>query len=285
MKFNLGCQLHYSISQPTTFIFNIGVVRNECQQILRENFYLDPAIALEEGNTAQLGNRYIRLSAPVGSLEIAYRATVELSPIYANPDEISEVALSELPLEILTYLFPSRYCQSDRLIRLAECQFGHLPRGYARVAGICDWIHDNVAYLFGTTNPHTSAYDTATERAGVCRDFAHLGIAFCRALDIPARFVSAYAYGLNPPDFHACFEAYLGNRWYLFDPTRLVDRDRIIRIGTGRDAADVAFATLFGACQMEQMNLSIEPIASDGSSPSDSQNRAITIADRGKGET
>jgi transglutaminase-like putative cysteine protease len=98
------------------------------------------------------------------------------------------------------------------------------------------------------------------ERAGVCRDFAHLGIAFCRALNIPARFVSAYAYQLQPPDFHACFEAYLGDRWYLFDATRLVPTSRLVRIGTGRDAADVSFATVFGAAAMESMQVYIESL-------------------------
>ncbi|MDZ4151946.1 transglutaminase family protein, partial [Methylicorpusculum sp.] len=109
----------------------------------------------------------------------------------------------------------------------------------------------------GSSDSQTSAYDTATQRAGVCRDFAHLAIAFCRALNIPARFVSAYAYQLDPPDFHACFEAYLGNRWYLFDPTRRAPLDGIIRISTGRDAADVSFVTFFGAVQLNRMNISV----------------------------
>ncbi|HEY9771021.1 MAG TPA: transglutaminase family protein [Coleofasciculaceae cyanobacterium] len=117
-----------------------------------------------------------------------------------------------------------------------------------------------IDYISGSSDSHTSAYDTATERAGVCRDFAHLGIAFCRALTIPARFVSAYAWQLKPPDFPACFEAYLGNQWYLFDATRLAPTDGLVRIATGRDAADVAFATVFGAVQLNKMNVYIENI-------------------------
>ncbi len=140
-------------------------------------------------------------------------------------------------------------------MRLTQYEFGDLKPGYSRVTAVCNWIHDNVTYLSLSTDPNTSAYDTATQRVGVCRDFAHLGIAFCRALNIPARFVSAYAYGLQPPDFHACFEAYLGDRWYLFDPTRLAPQTGIVRIGTGRDAADVSFATFFGGVQMEQMHV------------------------------
>ena len=115
------------------------------------------------------------------------------------------------------------------------------------------------------------AADTATERAGVCRDFAHLGITFCRALGIPARFVSAYAWQLDPPDFHACFEAYLGDRWYLFDATRLAPTNGLVRIGTGRDAADTAFATVFGAVQLNNLDVYIEKI---GDASSDKANTA-----------
>ncbi|GAB4267487.1 MAG: hypothetical protein Kow0065_18090 [Methylomicrobium sp.] len=110
------------------------------------------------------------------------------------------------------------------------------------------------------SSSHTSAFDTATERIGVCRDFAHLGIAFCRALNIPARFVASYAYGLTTPDFHACFEAYLGDRWYLFDATRLAPQNGIVRIGTGRDAADVSIATIFGTVYMNDMRIFIEHV-------------------------
>jgi transglutaminase-like putative cysteine protease len=145
-------------------------------------------------------------------------------------------------------------------LRLVEADFGKLTPGYSRVQAIADWIYDNVTYRSGSTDPHTSAFDTVTEREGVCRDFAHLGIAFCRALTIPARFVSGYAYQLQPPDFHACFEAYLGDRWHLFDPTRLAPLSGFIRIGTGRDAADVSFANLFGTLQIGEMSLLVEAI-------------------------
>ncbi len=126
------------------------------------------------------------------------------------------------------------------------------------MTAICNWIFENVEYLRGSSDQHTSAFDTVTERAGVCRDFAHLGIAFCRALNIPARFLSAYAYELLPPDFHACFEAYLGHRWYVFDATRLAPQNGLIRIGVGRDAADTPFASIFGAAEMNSISLSVE---------------------------
>lgn len=255
MKFQVGCELAYSIYEPSTFIFNIGVVNNDYQQLKQEKLQIYPRLELDQYEEPFSGNRYFRLNVPKCKLQVSYQAIVELYHFSKHPDDIEEVLPSDLPLEIIPLLFPSRYCQSDKLINLAFSEFGDLYSGYSKVTAICNWIYDKVTYLSGSSNTHTSAYDTATERVGVCRDFAHLGVAFCRALNIPARFVNSYAYGLNPPDFHACFEAYLDDRWYLFDATRLVPQTGIIRIGTGRDAADVAFATIFGSVQMDEMSL------------------------------
>ncbi|MGK7920434.1 MAG: transglutaminase family protein [Trichodesmium sp.] len=260
-KYKFGCQLNYTIMQPTIFLFNLQAVSNKCQNIVQEKLELNPSVYKDEYISSSEKNRFIRVNAPMGKIEISYEATVKLFPDYINNNNISEVPPAELPIETLPYLYPSRYCQSDLLFGLAESEFGNLTPGYSRVKIICDWIYDRVKYLYGSTNSTTSALDTVTERTGVCRDFAHLGIAFCRALNIPARFVSAYAYNLNPPDFHACFEAYLGNRWYLFDPTKLVPLTGIIRISTGRDAADVSFATLFGKFQMNYQHLFVEDIS------------------------
>jgi transglutaminase-like putative cysteine protease len=258
MKFKLGCQLKYDLSEECTFIFNIGVARGHHQTVLEEHLELELSVALEEYIVPDTRNRYLRLIAPPGQLQVSYQATVEVSYLEENPSAIAEIPPAKLPLETLQYLFPSRYCQSDRLIRLAYQEFGQLIPGYSKVTAICNWIYNNVVYLSGSTDSQTSAYDTVAERAGVCRDFAHLGIALCRALNIPARFVAGYAYGLKPPDFHAYFEAYLGDRWYLFDPTRLVPRKGLIRIGMGRDASDASFATIFGAAQMEEMKLFVD---------------------------
>lgn len=255
MQFDVGCQLKYSIAQLTTFVFNINVINNSYQTILQESLQLHPPLKFDQYVDPTSENQYIRVNAPPGELQLSYQATVELSHFYADPGTVAEIQPADLPIDVFHYLYPSRYCQSDRLTRLAASEFGHLEQGYSRVTAICNWIYDNVIYLSGSSDSQTSAYDTATERTGVCRDFAHLGIAFCRALGIPARFITGYAHGLNPPDFHACFEAYLGHRWYFFDPTRLVPQNGFIRIGTGRDAADVSFATLFGAVQMNQMEL------------------------------
>ncbi|GAB4538065.1 MAG: transglutaminase family protein [Pleurocapsa sp.] len=257
MKFELGCELEYSVASSSTFIFNICAVENEYQKIIEQNFQIEPDCSREEYKVPHVENSYFRLVAPEGKLKIAYQATVELEHDLDNLSEIDEIPPTDIPLDIIPYLYPSRYCQSDRLMKLAQDEFGDCQPGYARVQAICDWIHDKIDYISGSSDSQTSAYDTATERAGVCRDFAHLGITFCRALDIPARFVSAYAWQLQPPDFHACFEAYLGGKWYLFDATRLAPREGLVRIGTGRDAADVAFATIFGEAQLENMQVYI----------------------------
>ena len=263
MKFKTGCQLRYQIEQPSTLIFGIQVEKSAQQQVSQEILEINPPIEPESQIVS--GNRLLRLLAQPGTLDLHYEAIVERDFVSVNPDEAIETLAADLPLDVLPYLFPSRYCQSDRLMRLASAQFGDLAPGYERVQAIADWIFENVTYLSGSTDSQTSAFDTVTERTGVCRDFAHLGIAFCRALTIPARFVAGYAYQLQPPDFHACFEAYLGNQWYWFDPSRLARAEHFVRIGTGRDAADVSFANLFGALQMQEMHVFSELLSKEGS--------------------
>ena len=245
--FRVGCDLNYNVSGPSALIFNVSVVNNSFQRILTEAFTTEPQLQIEESRSPIEEKRLHRLSAAAGSLRVRVgRATVECVTITQPADNVPETPPGALPADVVPYLYPSRYCEADILVRLAQHEFGKLQPGFSRVTAICNWIHDNVEYLRGSTNPHTSAYDTATERAGVCRDFAHLAIAFCRAVAIPARFVAGYAYALDPPDFHAYFEAYLAGRWFIFDPTRLAPQTGLIRIGTGRDAADTSFATLFG---------------------------------------
>ncbi len=149
---------------------------------------------------------------------------------------------------------PTRYCESDLLSRAAVKLFGELRRGDSRVLAVCDWIFHNVDYQVGTSDSTTTAVDVFTQRVGVCRDFAHLGIDFCRALNIPARLVAGYArFDTPPPDFHAIFEAYLEGGWQLFDPTRMAEPAELMRIGWGHDAKDLAFATIFGPVVMTSM--------------------------------
>lgn len=244
MKFAVSCQLQYDVAADTTLFLNIEAQHGEGQRVYAERFN-GPQGEMHE--VLETGNRYRRLVLAPGHHAIDYSAVVEtLLTTVADPGTVAEVDVAALPFEVLPHLFPSRYCQSDRLARFAWREFASIAKGHERVQAICNWIFENVDYLEGSSDTSTSAYDTFTLRAGVCRDFAHLGITFARALGIPARFVSAYALELVPQDFHAVFEAYLGGRWYLFDATRLCPIDGIVKIGVGRDAADTAFATYFG---------------------------------------
>ena len=246
MKLSVGCEIAYEVADQATLIFNIEAMRGGRQTVLSENLTITPNLVAEEGTANQSGNRYRRLIAPQGLVQLRYEAEIDLQPLRGAPETIPEILVARLPLETLPFLNPSRYCPSDQLSRFAGREFGHIPMGYNRVAEICNWIHDEVDYISGSSDTTTTAADTFSLRAGVCRDFAHLGITFCRALGIPARFVSCYAWQLEPQDFHAVFEAYLGDRWYLFDATRKAPLDGMVRIGCGRDAADTAFATIYG---------------------------------------
>ncbi|CAN5377118.1 transglutaminase family protein [soil metagenome] len=267
MQLFIRSQVGYSsASGPCTYVFNIEAAHLGSQTIESESMEVEPGGARDLHERDELGNRYTRCHLREGGdLVATYEAVVGVSHRSAQVSEVSELSPGELPLSILPYTYPSRYCQSDRLMRMAQSEFGHLDRGFGRVLAICDWITEKIEYFTGSTNSHTSAFDTATERVGVCRDFAHLGIAFCRALNIPARFVSVYAFDLQPQDFHAVFEAYLDGRWWLFDPTRLVPLDAVVRIGTGRDAADVSFATIWGAAQLTTQSVSVERMDGQGS--------------------
>jgi transglutaminase-like putative cysteine protease len=262
-QFNCGCELGYQVMTDSTFIFNVAVADTENQTILEDNLQLTPSLSYEEFVDPVFNNRYLKVNVPTGGFKLNYQANVEVTYLDQDPDQILETPPKDLPIHILQYINPSRYCESDRLFCLAQSEFGNLQPGYSRVTAICNWIYDHVTYLSGSTNSQTSAFNTVTERTGVCRDFAHLGIALCRALNIPARLASGYAYNLIPPDFHAYFEAYLGGQWYLFDATRLVPLEGLIRIGTGRDAADIAFATIFGSVTMEKMELFVNALDFD----------------------
>ena len=264
VRYRLGCELEYAVRGSATFIFNVGVSARDRIKIEEERYAISPPVKHEEFTTQPEHNRYLRLTAEPCDLRLNYEALVT-APAAAETDAlILETPIASLAPETLRYLNPSRYCQSDKLARLAQREFGGVQPGFARVTAICNWIYDHVEYLRGSSDQHTSAFDTATERAGVCRDFAHLGIAFCRALGMPARFITAYAYKLDPPDFHASFEAYLGDRWYVFDATRLAPPSGFIRIGAGRDAADTAFASIYGQAEMKGMRVFIEPDQSAG---------------------
>lgn len=202
-------------------------------------------------------NAFDRLRcAQPGLLQLTYEAQVETFVTLLNPEHLRKANPAQLDPTVLPYLFPSRYCQSDRLGRLAWQKFGSISHPYDQVLAVTDWIYKNIQYQIGSTKSDVSAYDTLTERVGVCRDFSHLAIALCRALNIPARYLSAYACNMQPPDFHACFEAYIGDTWLVFDATCLASVNGLVRIGHGRDAADVSICTIFGLAQLTSQSVS-----------------------------
>lgn len=256
VRLELQIDLHYDIDQHgADFVFNIHAAHTAHQSVSAERLRISQDIPHQVHTEPATGNRYLRLHAGPGPLDVTYSATVDITHHRAPPAELAEVPVRLLPQEVMGYILPSRYCQSDRLLRLASNEFGALAQGHSRVQAICDWVRRHVAFTSNTSNFNTSAVDTLIEQVGVCRDFAHLMIALCRAVNIPARFTTGTDYGadpdLGPPDFHAYVEAYLGGRWYLFDPSGTAIPMGLLRFGTGRDAADVAFATMFGGVRAQ----------------------------------
>ena len=258
-------ELKYEIiGDISDFIFNIHAAQTPYQSLVMENLQVSQPLDVSLFTDAVTGNRYARMRAMPGPLTVRYDAVIDLEHHIVSPDSVAEVPIAQLPPEALAYIYPSRYCQSDRLRQLANAEFGGLPQGYWRVRAIQDWVQRRTRFVSGSSNATTSAIDTVIEQVGVCRDFAHLMIAMCRAVNIPARFATGIDYGsdpsFGPPDFHAYVEAFLGGRWYLFDPTGMVLPTGLIRLGTGRDAADVSFATIFGTVQSWAPMIGIEGV-------------------------
>jgi transglutaminase-like putative cysteine protease len=267
MKFDVLTEMEYSAQSPGTLILNIHALRTPHQTVISEIFSIEPYIKVEELVSANSDNRLMRFEIQEGtSIKVTYKATVDNFCEIKDYSRMDEIPVAKMDPAVMPYLYPSRYCQSDKLYRLANHLFGHIINPFEKVSALTDWIYQNVQYLGGATTSQTSAYDTVTEQAGVCRDFAHLGIALCRALTIPARYFTGYAYRLKPADFHACFEAYIGEEWVLFDATKLVPLNGLIKIASGRDAADTAIANIFGNVMFTSMLVSCE-LAEDNFEP------------------
>lgn len=250
-QINVGCELEYATTAPTTFLFQVNVSQTEHQKTVCECLNVNPAIMVEGLEIGLQRNRAQRCFVQWGEIVLHYEATVQIEAEVDFANELFEQNYGKLPPDVLPYVNPSRYCESDLLGNFAMREFGKLPQGLFRVRSVCDWVFNNLSYVFGSTDSQTTAQDVFVQRQGVCRDFAHLSIAMCRGLGIPARYVCGYAVNLQPPDFHGYFEAYLGERWYLFDATRLAPVGGFVRIATGHDAADVPFATFIGSAQLK----------------------------------
>ena len=250
------CCLQYEAREEATFLFNVMPARRYGQRIESEVFKTEPDLKVARWTERLSANRFLRIVAPPGPMTVTYRALVERTDDSVPVRAPSADALSRLPTSAYRYLNPSRYCESDRLAAFAQRTFDVGPVDIALVRLICDWLATNIEYQFQTSDTQTTAVDTLLHRAGVCRDFAHLAIAICRALSIPARYVTGYAWRLDPPDFHALFEAYCGGRWRLFDPTGQTDPRGLVRVGTGLDAAETPFSAFFGDCELTGIEVS-----------------------------
>jgi len=250
VRLRYSVELHYAVEGPSEFLLNIHAARKRRQAVVEEFFSTDPSRDVSLSEDAFTGNRIAAFSAVAGSLVVRYAALVEIAHRIVEPADIAAGPPSALDAGTLRYLYPSRFCQADLIQQQAWDRFGALPRGYGQVLAVRDWVRQSLKFQIGISCSTTSAVDTLRDGAGVCRDFAHTMIAFCRALNYPARFVTGLDYGadpaLGPPDFHAYVEVFVGDDWYMFDPTGISPVTGLLRIGTGRDAADVSFATIFG---------------------------------------
>ncbi|EHR70241.1 transglutaminase-like enzyme, predicted cysteine protease [Burkholderiales bacterium JOSHI_001] len=251
IRIELDVQLNYLVdAQGADFVFHIHAAQTPQQHLAHERLLLSQPVTPQVHTDSSTGTRAMTLRALPGPLNLSYQVTVDLLHHATDPAALGEVPLHQLPPQVMPYIYPSRYCPSDRLLRLAAQLFGHLPHGHSRVQAIQDWVGQQVCFTPNSSTSTTWALDTLVDRVGVCRDFSHLMIALCRALNIPARFATGTDYGadpvLGPPDFHAYVEVYLGHRWYIFDPSGTAIPMGFVRFATGHDAADTAFATIFG---------------------------------------
>jgi transglutaminase-like putative cysteine protease len=257
--FAVRANLRYHVWTPGWLLLNVAASRCAGQQVTDESLISSEGQELVEQIAPDGLTRFHAVNVPAGDCEVTYEAKVARTVRdFADSWEPREASLVELPSAVARFLYPSRYCESDKLVRFAAKEFGGLVPGHSRVVAICNWIHQQIDYQPGATNEHSSAADCLLLRAGVCRDFAHLGIAFCRALGIPARYGSSYAHGLPNPDFHAFFEVWLGDRWWYYDATRLAPQAGFILIGTGHDAADNSVATMSQGVQFVSADLRVE---------------------------
>lgn len=253
IKIRVGYELIYDLPQPTPMIMVLGTHFSRASDIVVPDYLTTTPSLPIEAYRDLFGNWCSRILAPPGQLRLSGDGIVRdsgLTDIIA-PDA-PQHAVEDLPADTLGFLLGSRYCETDRLSDQAWQLFGHTSPGWARVQAICDYVHNHITFGYQHARPTKTAWEAFNERNGVCRDFAHLGITFCRAMNIPARYCTGYLGDIgvppvpDPMDFAGWFEVYLGGRWYTFDPRNNVPRIGRILIGRGRDAADVPITYTFG---------------------------------------
>ncbi|NJS14273.1 MAG: transglutaminase family protein [Sphingopyxis sp.] len=252
---SITAELDYVLHRPADVLLAIEAIPTADQQLLSDLLKVKGSSPLTtiEGMDG-LGRRtWLHADGPI---EIRYTANVKITRAATDLAGLDTVPHAELPAAYIQFLMPSRYCPSDRFDNFVATNFGAPDKGQ-KVLDMAEWVYRNLTYTPGSSNGSTTATDTFLSRQGVCRDYAHLLISLCRAADVPARMVSAYALDLDPPDFHAVVEVYLTGRWHLVDPTRLVPETNLVRIAVGRDATDVGFMTIFGTAQMVSQSVRV----------------------------
>ncbi len=260
MILDAGCEMTIETEEPAPALLMLLPQSGDGQTVAYSQITIDPFTAYSDF-TDVFGNHCRRIILQPGTSTI--RATCQVTA----PDEITVdhaapyTLAQDLPDDVLQYLLPSRYCQSDLLFKMAQKITAKSEPGYPQPEAIRTWIQKKVKYKYGTSDASTSAVDTAKKRVGVCRDFSHLGIALCRALRIPARMVVGYLHELDPMDLHAWFEAYVGGRWYTFDATQKTPKGNRIVVAYGRDACDVAQLTEYAPIKTTAMSVWVQPAA------------------------
>jgi transglutaminase-like putative cysteine protease len=261
MYIRVGCEFRYEVTWPTPTVIQVQPRRDGEHRVLQETWQTTPELP-QHAFYDIYGNLCQRLLMPAGEQVFRYDALVEVS---GKPDEVVpdavQMPVEELPDDVLHYTLPSRFCLSDMLSDTAWQLFGSTEPGWARVQAICDWVHTNIRFQYGTSHSMTTALDIYEQKVGVCRDLTHLAVTFCRALNIPTRYVFGYLpdIGVPPPDapmdFCAWMEVYLDGRWWTFDPRNNMPRIGRVLIGRGRDALDVAMVTTYGSPRLQSMTV------------------------------
>ena len=259
MRLEAQCHMQLSVDKPTPLIAMLRPRSGDAQWIVSEAYEMEPFEPVTE-YTDGFGNLCQRLTAPAGSFRIGVRAQVETSEQITVAPGASWTPPAELPADVLQFLLPSRYCPSDKLQDKARSVVQDARPGYDQVDAIRKFIQREITYKYGVSDSSSDALDTLKAGAGVCRDFSHIGISLCRALQIPARMVVGFLYQLDPMDMHAWFEAFVGGRWYTFDATQEEPRGGRIAVAYGRDAVDVALFNEYGPVKVKDMHVSVSKL-------------------------